>query len=360
VDHGVPTAEGSGSNAGNIHVQLQSYFVKAGDPEKLSTMGPTLALLRRAAGFWREFATSLGEPVGLSFHGGLMLAETQEELATLRRKVKLEREFGLAIEMLDAAAVRAVNPHFASHVVGGALCPEEGSVNPLLANRAIVAQARRASAGIFGGAPVSAVKSDGRGFAVTVAGRRIRARRVVNAAGPWGAKVGGMLGVSIPIGGVGLHMNITAAAPPLMGHLVEHASRHLTMKQVPAGQVMIGGGWHARTDAFGQLVSPREAIEGNLWVAQRILPALAGLHLLRTWTGVAPVISDNRPILGPVPGVAGFHCCLTEYGYTLGPYCAFLVAESLLGRAMPDDFNRFSMARFAASAPSPGFHGDQS
>ena len=29
-----------------------------------------------------------------------------------------------------------------------------------------------------------------------------------------------------------------AAAPPLMGHLVELASRHLTMKQVPTGQVM--------------------------------------------------------------------------------------------------------------------------
>ena len=42
-------------------------------------------------------------------------------------------------------------------------------------------------------------------------------------------------------------------------------------------------------------VTMRESVEGNLWVARRVLPALDGLHVLRTWAGMNVNI-DGAPI----------------------------------------------------------------
>ena len=40
-------------------------------------------------------------------------------------------------------------------------------------------------------------------------------------------------------------MNITEATEPLIHHMVQHADRPITLKQLAAGMVVIGGGWPA-------------------------------------------------------------------------------------------------------------------
>jgi glycine/D-amino acid oxidase-like deaminating enzyme len=87
----------------------------------------------------------------------------------------------------------------------------------------------------------------------------------------------------------------------------------------------------------------RRNIEGNLWVAARVLPALRGLSIIRSWTGIAPML-DRAPILGEAPGLPGFHNALCGVAYTLGPICGKLAAEELLHGTRPDP--RFTLARF--------------
>jgi len=350
LDGGALNGQGSGTNAGNLHVQLQSYFAKGPD-EKLAAAAPALRLFRMAVALWRELAPQLGTDIGLSIHGGIILAETEEELALIRRKAAFERSCGLDVEILSAQEVRGRYPEFSERVVGAELCPDEGSANPLLAGPALARAAAGSGARILTQAPVLAIERRGRGFAVTTVRGTIECARLINAAGPWGAGIGAMLGVDLPISGVPLHMNVTEAAPRMLSMLVEHASRHLTMKQVPAGNLIIGGGWPSRVDpATGTLAVLRSSIEGNLWVAQRVVPGIGGLHLLRAWTGFAPVVEDNTPILGAIPGVPGFYACLCEYGFTLGPLCARLVADIVTGRNSSIDLTPYSVARFARGA----------
>jgi glycine/D-amino acid oxidase-like deaminating enzyme len=347
IDAGELNSQSSGTNAGNLHVQLQSYFVK-GTKDRLYDAKPALHLFRMAAQLWREIAAELGTEIGLRIHGGIMLAETEEEFELIRRKSELERSCGLSVEILSAADVRSTYPQFSHRVVGAELCPDEGSVNPLLAGPALADAATRAGARLVTGAPVLAIEREGGHFSVITARGHLRSTRLVNATGPWGGEIAGMLGTSLPIGGAPLHMNVTAPAPPLVDRLVEHASRHLTMKQVPSGNFIIGGGWPSRIDpGTGRLDNILPSIEGNLWVAQRVLPAIGKVQLLRTWTGIAPVIADNTPILGEVPGVPGFYHCVTEYGYSLGPLCANALALALRGKVVPFDLATYSVARFS-------------
>ena len=132
-------------------------------------------------------------------------------------------------------------------------------------------------------------------------------------------------------------MIVTEAAPPLVGHLVAHADRHLSLKQVASGGLVIGGGWTAAFDPQRRFNTvTRQAIEGNLWVANHVLPQLAGLHVVRAWAAMNIDI-DGAPILGGVPGLPGFFNCVTSNGYTLAPIVARMTADLLLhGRTDPD------------------------
>ena len=127
-----------------------------------------------------------------------------------------------------------------------------------------------------------------------------------------------------------LQMIVTEPAPPLVNHLIAHADRHLSLKQASSGGLIIGGGWTAAyNDEMRLNVAERSSIEGNLWVANHVLPALAGLHMVRCWAGMNVNI-DGAPIIGEVPGVPGFYNAVTSNGYTLAPIVASLVSDLLV------------------------------
>jgi glycine/D-amino acid oxidase-like deaminating enzyme len=148
-----------------------------------------------------------------------------------------------------------------------------------------------------------------------------------------------------------LQMNITEAAEPFLGHLVQHAERPITLKQLAGGQVVIGGGWPAA--AAVERPAPRVELAsmiGNLALARHMVPAIGGLHLVRSWGGVNTSV-DGRAVLGGVAGVPGLHLAIPgDAGYTLGALCARLVADDLLGREPEVPIAPYSASRFATLA----------
>jgi glycine/D-amino acid oxidase-like deaminating enzyme len=141
-------------------------------------------------------------------------------------------------------------------------------------------------------------------------------------------------------------MIVTETAPAIAPCMLAHADRHLTMKQAEAGNLILGGAWTAGTDpATGRSRTLTDSIEGNLWVAQRVAPAVAGLHMLRTWAAMNVDI-DGAPLLSALPGLPGGVVAATANGYTLGPLMGFRAAEMAAGRKVPKALERFSLARF--------------
>ena len=130
----------------------------------------------------------------------------------------------------------------------------------------------------------------------------------------------------------------------MVEHLVAYANRHLSLKQQDSGGLLIGGGWFGAFDpASGRTRNLRSNIEGNLWVAARVLPALRGLSIIRSWTGINSAI-DRAPILGEAPGLPGFFNAVTANGYTLGPIVGRLTAGAVLhGEAIDPNY---TLARF--------------
>ena len=88
-------------------------------------------------------------------------------------------------------------------------------------------------------------------------------------------------------------------------------------------------------------------------MAQRIVPALAGLRLLRTWAGPS-VSTGGKAIVGEAADAPGFIIAVSAHsGYTLAPLIGRAIAALVQGKSPPFDLAPFSPARFAG-APGPG------
>ena len=77
------------------------------------------------------------------------------------------------------------------------------------------------------------------------------------------------------------------------------------------------------------------------------MPAINSLRLIRTWAGVNS-ITDGRSVLGPAEGLGQVFFALPgDAGYTLGPLCARLVADTMQNRAPELSIEQYSPMRFA-------------
>jgi glycine/D-amino acid oxidase-like deaminating enzyme len=278
-----------------------------------------------------------------------MVADSAQGMAFLQAKAELERSHGIDAQVVDRNELRRLAPALSPALLGAEWCPLEGKINPLRATYAVAAKAIERGARFIRGCNVENIEKrpgENTGFIVHTSRGIIRAGRVVNAAGAWAGAVGDMLDVKVPVQGTPLQMIVTESAPPLVSHLVAHADRHLSLKQAATGGLIIGGGWTAAFDERMRLNrAERASIEGNLWVANQVLPALAGLQVVRCWAGMNVNI-DGAPILGEVPGVPGFFNAVTSNGYTLAPIVASLVADLLVRGRTDINVEPYRIERF--------------
>jgi len=338
--------QASGANAGSLHVQLLSFDFGAKAEAGGGPAAQTLPLGPEAVRLWQEIARDTRVDFEIRMTGGLMVAESEQGLEFLRSKVALERSFGIEAELIGAAELRRLAPNLSEQLIGAEFCPGEGKINPLTATYAVARGAKQAGARYLTGADVTGLSRDGNGFKATTTAGTIRAGRVVIAAGAWSPRLSKMLGIELPVRGVPLQMIVTEPAPKLITQLVAHADRHLTMKQLDAGGFLIGGAWTAAADmTTGVSRTLRDSIEGNLWVARRVVPALDGLHMIRSWAGMNVNI-DGAPILGEAQGLPGLFHAVTSSGYTLAPIVGRLTADLIRTGRARRDVTPFLLDRF--------------
>ena len=324
---------GTTTNAGSLHVQMQSCFMRL-YPELVAGLELALPFYPRAVAHWQSVAARLDSDIELAITGGLMVAESRDQFDYLAAKCRREQELGLEVEMLDRAALDRIAPYLGPSIVGAEHCLTEGKLNPLLANQAIRRKAIAAGAVHCPETLVTGIDRDGRRFTIRTAHATVAAGRVVIAAGAGTGPLAAQFGLHVPASTEPLHMNITEAGEPIIKHLVQHADRMITLKQLLNGMVVIGGGWPARLDGAREHPTVELAsMIGSLSLAQHVVPRVGALRVIRTWAGVNSSV-NGRPVLGPVTGVPGLYFAIPgDAGYTLGPLIARLVADSMLGRA---------------------------
>lgn len=363
VDQGELNRGASGRNAGSLHFQIEPRMldVLVSEPRRLAELLPVNL---QAIEDWRRLPGQLRCDIELIMHGGLMVAETEAEQSLLIRKLELETGGGLSVRVVEGSELKRMAPYLAPAIRYASYCPDEGHANPRFVTAAYAAAARERGATIELGLRVRALEPRGDGWRVVLervegAGYRaspiaaVDAHRLLIAAGAWAREILEPLGAKVPLRPVGLSMNVTERCGPLLGHLIQHVGRRLSLKQVAAGNVLIGGGWQAGlpegTDLGpNPLVRLKEgSLLGNVAVALHTVPALGTLNLIRSWTGIASVSPDHLPVLGELESLRGVFVAAGGSSFTLGPTYARLISELMCDGATSLPIDLYRPGRFS-------------
>ena len=361
LETGQLNRQASGRNAGSLHFQLEHRLLEDSSGDGLRA-APMMALNVAAIEDWRALSRDAGDAIGVTTRGGLMVAFDNADERLLEKKIPVEKRYGLDIDIVNGAEARRIAPYLSDEVVAAAFCPVEGHVDPRLATIAAAKLAEEAGADFCLRHQVVRVDRGGGRWRVDSQtpnhGRvRVTADIVVNAAGANAPQVARLCDVHLPLRPVPLQMNVTDAAPAFMPHLIQHVSKNLSLKQVRAGNVVIGGGWPATLDDPDHgLEAPtagliEDSVIGNLKIACQVSPQIQHRNLIRTWTGVATLTDDQLPLLGPIDGVEAYYVAVGGSGFTLGPTYARLLSEMIVAGEPSMDITPFLTARYGASPP---------
>lgn len=350
--------EASGRNAGSLHFQLEYRLIKYGD-DQAARFAQIIPLSLAAIEDWSRLESELRSPLEIRMRGGLIVGEDTSDLRQLEIRQSLQERWGLRTSLLSASEVHRRAPYLADTVRSATYCEQEGYANPRLVTPAFARRATAMGATIRGRTRAAELRRDGSGWQVRVVGLdaapdHVTCGAVLNAAGSQAGDVAAMVHIHLPIFPVPLLMNVTERSEPLIPHLIQHASQRLTVKQMAAGNILIGGGWPSRfprTESSMDIHRRPEIvvqnIADNVTLACDLIPALGRLHLLRCWQGTTGVIPDQMPLLGEVPEVPRFFVAAGEAAFTHGPTYARLISELILTGRTTSVIDLYSPARFS-------------
>ncbi len=284
------------------------------------------ANLTRLARYSAELYTGLeaetGVATGYRQVGSVSVALTEARREELFRSAAMARAFGVPVEEMTVAEVKARYPNLNTDgVVAGVWLPTDAQGDPGNIAQAMAKGARMRGAKVVEGVKVTGVtRAGGRATGVdwqSGEGRgHIGAEHVVNCAGMWGAEVGRMAGVTVPLQACEHFYIVTEAIAGLGPQPVLRVPDECTYYKEDAGKYLVGAfepkakpwGLNGIPDdfCFDQLPEDVDHFEPILELAINRVPLLetAGIHTF--FNGPESFTPDNAYLLGPAPELQGF------------------------------------------------------
>jgi len=262
------------------------------------------ALTRYSQQLWQALRPELPEDVEYEQCGTIWVAADEDEMAEVRRKHEYYAGRGVPTKVLDAPALRQLEPNLRDGMAGGLLVTGDAVVYPPCAARLLMERAQKHGAEIRLGAAVTEI---GQGRVRLADGAEITGKMIVNAAGAWAPELTGGVEIKKRKG----HLVITDRYPGFLRHqLVElgylKSAHSVTSDSVAfnvqprrTGQILIGssrqyGAEHKEVD--------QPMLTRMLRRAQDYMPGLGAMSAIRTWTGFRAATPDKLPLIGPWPG----------------------------------------------------------
>ncbi len=313
-------------------------------------------LASEAIARWKTLEQELDADLQYRSGGQLLVAESAEEAAYLVRFVEQQRELGFAdVRLVDREEALELAPGLNERVVAGSYSPADGQADAARTTRAFASAAQRLGAEYwYKSTAFAATISAGRVEVQTAQGE-VRAEQIVLAAGAWSDEIAAALGLRLPIHTRALQLILTTPAPPdTLRPVLGAVSRKLSLKQLPDGAFLVGGGW------LGDLMPNRhsykldpEQVQGNMQDARALFPVLGGQAIARACCGLEAHSFDGIPFIGAVPGLDGLilACGFSGHGFAIAPAVGRCAADLLAGRAVPE-LDGLSPARMANFNPT--------
>lgn len=297
---------------------------------------------------WQHFEELTEVDLGFKKVGYLFLATTPEEWGIFQANTKLQKSYGIPVELLSPQEIHYRWPYLrVDDLRGGTFCPWEGYAGPYEALTGYAKGARKKGVRIYENNEVQQIfVENGKVTGVATPKGNISAPIVINAAGPYAEEVGKMAGVEIPVKPYRRQIFFTAAFPWIQDPIPLIIDFHR--------------GWYFRREGDGLLISgPKDDFpsfninvdyDAMVDVAEKSLfrvPIMEKAQITRGWAGSYEISPDNHAILGKVPEVEGLYTAngFSGHGFQHSPAAGKLMAELILGEKPSIDFSILSIDR---------------
>jgi sarcosine oxidase subunit beta len=318
----------------------------------------SLEALRVFEGFRDEF----GVEIGFTRIGYLFLVTSEEDLRGFHKRMELQKSLGVDVRQLTPAEAQALVP--ALHVddlIAAIWGPGDGLAGPAEVTNGFARRARALGARIAEGVDVTAIELDrGRVRGVRSTGGDVDAPVVVNAAGPFAARVGRLAGVDVPVYPRRRHIFFTDPFPRIPGPVpltTDRASGFYFRKEMEQVLLSAGDVQDVGEDLSGSM--DRAMVEEAVQKAVHRVPVLEHARIAGGWAGLRPLTPDDHALIGWAPGVEGFFLAVGfgGHGFQHSPATGRYVAEWLLDGRPSLDLSLFDPGRFARGAAIGGAQG---
>lgn len=314
----------------------------------------------RAMEMWHNLAGLVGAPAAESCEvrlgtSQIALAMETPELEWARARAQEMARRGISTEeLIGPGELHRLLPGLAKSALGGLISRQDGHANPANTARAFRNAAEAAGARFIERCALRELspRPAGGWQADTDAGVLV-SDWAVNCAGAWGADVAASLGEALPMKVLALTMMVTTRVKPFVTPVVIGIDQPLSFKQSAVGSLVIGGGISGKPcleEGTSFTVMDRMASSAAATIAA--FPALAGVPVVRTWTGLEGSTPDGVPIIGPSSEHEGlwhvFGFC--GHGFQLAPAVGEAVAQSIISGLVDPRLTPFVPDRFALPA----------
>jgi sarcosine oxidase, subunit beta len=299
------------------------------------------ALARAAIERWHSLAEELEADLHYRQGGHLLLAENDVEAEHLQTFVQRQHELGFAdVSFVDRKAVFSLVPGLGEQVVAGSFSPADGQADPVLTTRAFATAAKRHGAIYWTRTECLALERVADRVVGAQTGRgTVQAEQIVLAAGAWSCELAMSVGIHLPLRTRALQVLLSTPAPQgLLQPVVSAVGRALSLKQLPDGALLLGGGWLGDPTPDGRSYTLRKASQqGNWATACELFPPVSQQRLVHAWGGLQAQSLDDLPFIGNVSGLEGLTLALGSWhGFALAPAVGSFVADHVAGLPTPE------------------------
>lgn len=269
-----------------------------------------------------DLEAETGVATGFKRVGSITVALTEERREEIFRQASMARAFGVEVEEISPAEVKARYEHLnIEDVVAGVYLPLDGQGDPANIALALAKGARQRGAKVIERTCVTGIRKDGR----RVTGvdwdngdeqGHIQADMVVNCGGMWGHEVGRMAGVNVPLHACEHFYIVTEAILGLTQMPVLRVPDECAYYKEDAGKYLLGAfepnskPWGMdgipKDFEFDQLPEDFDHFEPILEAACNRLPLLAEAGIHTFFNGPESFTPDDAYHLGLAPEVDNF------------------------------------------------------
>lgn len=321
-------------------------FLAASRPAKLRELEAAGAVLCRRV---HEDLDALLKQTGLSHmmseEGCLSLYADEAEFLSDRDHIEILERFGFRHRVLDAAAIRDLEPALTKRIAKAVLFPDNRSISdPYRLVTAIAEQFQAMGGTVVKGNVAGFEETDGAIDTVCLdGGRRIAADKTVIAAGAFSVELARLVGEPIPLETErGYHTQVMAPGIAMRHSIIWPAKAFMVTPT--AGGIRIGG-----TVEMAGLAAPPDFRRARVLVkrAQEALPDLR-VEDTTEWMGHRPAFPDTVPVMGPSAKRGGLFYATGHghLGLTYAATCARLMGDLMSGVTPPVDLEPFRVDRF--------------